>query len=199
VVGGGFGVDGHSLVSNLSDISVVVVGGVLDVLGAAVGKSDRVRSGNDSGGIGSLSGVEGGLGVVVGDGVFVNVWCGFFLVGYGVGGGVVWCGGRGVVRSRGGDGGVVRGGGVVDGMVHGGVDKVGGVDSMDTVGVDTVVDGVGGVVDGVSEVGGVDGVGDDGAVAVLDGGVAAHVRNGGGRGQGEEGDASKSLEWKFRS
>ena len=60
-VGLGFGVHWDSFISDLSDISVVVVSGVLDVLGTAVGKSNGVRSGDNTLTVGSLSSVEVGL------------------------------------------------------------------------------------------------------------------------------------------
>jgi len=69
VGGGGLGVDSGALVGHIGDIAVIAVGGVLDVLDAAVGESHGVGAGNVGGTVGLLLGVEGGLGVVVSDGV----------------------------------------------------------------------------------------------------------------------------------
>ena len=92
-------VDRNSLVGNIGDISVVVVGGVLDVLGSAVGKSNRVRSGNGTVGISGLSGIEGGLGVIISNSVGVGVGLGDLLLLVVGGRGVVGCRGGGVIRS----------------------------------------------------------------------------------------------------
>ena len=114
VGGGGLGVDSGALVGHISDIAVIAVGGVLDVLDAAVGESHGVGALGVTRAVRGLLGVEVGLGVVVGHGVGEGV--GGDLVGVdlgmvGGGGGVV---GRGVV----GRGVVSHGGGGVSG--HGG-------------------------------------------------------------------------------
>ena len=72
-IGLGLGVDRGALVGDLGDVAVDVVGGVLHVLDPAVGKGDRVRSRDNTVGIAGLSGVEVGLGVVVGNTVGVGV------------------------------------------------------------------------------------------------------------------------------
>ena len=118
------GVDRDSLVRHIGDVTIVVIGGVLDVLGPAVGESNRVTAGNVTGGIGGLGSVELGLGVVISNTVLKGVWGGLLLLN--VGGGGVAVGGS-VVHNRGGvgnhgcgvhgvsnNGGVVRGGGMVD-------------------------------------------------------------------------------------
>ncbi len=118
------GVDRDSLVRHIGDVTIVVIGGVLDVLGPAVGESNRVTAGNVTGGIGGLGSVELGLGVVISNTVLKGVWGGLLLLN--VGGGGVAIGGS-VVHNRGGVGnhgygvhgvsnnwGVVRGGGMVD-------------------------------------------------------------------------------------
>jgi len=69
LVNGLLGVDSGSLVGDIGDESVISVGGVLDVLDSAIGKSNGVRSGNVAGTIGSLLSVEGRLGVVIGNSV----------------------------------------------------------------------------------------------------------------------------------
>lgn len=88
------GVDGLSLVLDVGDVAVVVVGGVGDGLDTAVGKVDGVGSG-DSLAVSGLLGVEVGAGVIVGDAVLESVWLGGlvvvswgWLVGWGWG--VVW-------------------------------------------------------------------------------------------------------------
>ena len=127
------GVDRNSLIGNLSDITVHVVSSVLDVLGSAVGKGNGVATGNVSGRISGLSGVELSLAVVIGNSVFVSIRSRFTLLDVGRGGVV----GGGVSN----DGGVVDNGSVVD---NGGmVDQRGGV--VDKRG--SVVDNRGGVVD----------------------------------------------------
>ena len=94
------GVDSLAIVGDGGDVSLDVVGGVLDVLGAAVREGDGVRSSPGSGAIVGLSSLEVGAGVVVGNGVLVLV--GGDLVGVhlsdGVGNGV----GNSVVDNRGG-------------------------------------------------------------------------------------------------
>jgi len=140
MVGLGLGVDRDSLVGHIGHIAVVVVGGVLDVLGPAIGQSNAVGSGHGAVGIGGLSGVESGLGVVISHTVLESIGSRLLLIvgaglvgssrGRVVGGGlrVVWGRGdlhdRGVVDNRGrvvGSGSrVVRGS-----MVHSGHNSVG--------------------------------------------------------------------------
>ena len=67
------GVDSLAIVGDGGDVSLDVVGGVLDVLGAAVREGDGVRSSPGSGAIVGLSSLEVGAGVVVGNGVLVLV------------------------------------------------------------------------------------------------------------------------------
>merc|ERR550534_1912167 len=89
--GGGLGVDSGALIGHIGDIAVISVGGVFDVLDPAVGKGNRVSSGDVAGTIGLLLSVEGGLGVVISDGVGEGV--GGDLIGVGLG---LVSGGRGV-------------------------------------------------------------------------------------------------------
>ena len=70
--GGLRGVDGGSLVGNIGDESVVVIGGVGGGLDPTVRKSDHERSGNVSGGILGLGLLEVGLAVIVVDSVLVG-------------------------------------------------------------------------------------------------------------------------------
>jgi len=72
-VGLGLGVDRGALVGDLSDVAVDVVSSVLHGLDPAVGKGDLVRARDDTVGIAGLSGVEVGLGVVIGNTVCVGV------------------------------------------------------------------------------------------------------------------------------
>ena len=73
VVGLSLGVHGNSLVGNIGDVSVVVVGCVLDVLGPAVGQRHGVGAGDVAGGISGLVSGESSLGVVVGHTIVVGV------------------------------------------------------------------------------------------------------------------------------
>jgi len=123
------GVNSLAIVGNGGDVSLDVVGGVLDVLGAAVREGDGVRSSPGSGAIVGLSSLEVGAGVVVGNGVLVLV--GGDLVGVhlsdGVGNGV----GNSVVDNRGSvdDGGSMgNNGGSVDNRAGDGVGNRGSVD-----------------------------------------------------------------------
>jgi len=126
------GVDRDSLVGHIGDITVVVVGGVLNVLGPAIGKSNRVAARDGTVGIGCLGSVESGLGVVISNTILIGIRSGLLLHGgvaisgggvvdngsvgndgggvHGVGNnrGVIW--GRGMVNNRG----VIRSSGMVD-------------------------------------------------------------------------------------
>jgi len=137
----GLRVDRDSLVRYISNVTVVVVGGVLNVLGPAIGKSNRVATSNSTVGIGCLGSVESGLGVVISNTILKSIRSGLLLLisgggvtisrggmvdngsvgndGGGVHGvgnnrGVIW--GRGMVNNRG----VIRSSGMVDnrGMVR---------------------------------------------------------------------------------
>merc|ERR1712212_1311313 len=88
-------VDSLAVVGDGGDVSLDVVGGVGDVLGAAVREGNGVRSSPGSSAVISLGSLEVGSGVVVGNGVLVLV--GGDLVGVHLGNSV---GNRGVV-SRG--------------------------------------------------------------------------------------------------
>jgi len=63
--GGGIGldlrVDWDTLIGNISNISIVVVSSVLNVLGTAIRKSNRVRSRNNTVSIRGLTGIESSL------------------------------------------------------------------------------------------------------------------------------------------
>ena len=47
-IGGSIRVSSNSIIGDISNISVVVVGGVLDMLGTAIRKSNGVRSSNNT-------------------------------------------------------------------------------------------------------------------------------------------------------
>merc|ERR1719435_899458 len=66
-------VGGGALVGHGGDVAGGVVGGVLDVLDAAVRQVDRVGAVPDPGAVVGLALLEGGAGVVVGHGVVVGV------------------------------------------------------------------------------------------------------------------------------
>jgi len=131
----GLRVDRDSLVRYISNVTVVVVGGVLNVLGPAIGKSNRVAASNSTVGIGCLGSVESGLGVVISNTILKSIRSGLLLLisGGGVaisrdgmvhngsvgndGGGVHSVGNnRGVIRGRGmvNNRGVIRSSGMVD-------------------------------------------------------------------------------------
>ena len=164
---GSLGVHSGALIGNISDVSIIAVGGVGHLLDSAVGKGNSVGTLDIAGTIRGLLGVEVGLGVVISDGV-----------GVAVGGDLI-----GVSLSLvGGGGGVVSGGGVDNrgsvggGGVHGVSHNRGGVNGVSHRG------GVHGVSEGVSEDGGVgnsvtdrgDGVeGDNGGLADRDRPVGA--------------------------
>merc|ERR1739846_181804 len=102
-IGGSIRVSSDSIISDISDISVVVVGGVLDMLGTAIRKSNIIRSRDNTSSITRLSSVEVSLGVVISNSVLVGI--GFISIG--------WLRGmvsRGSVDNRG----VVDNGGMVD-------------------------------------------------------------------------------------
>ena len=131
---GSLRVDSGALVGHISDISVISIGRVGNLLDSAVGKGNGVRSLDIAGTIGGLLGVEVGLGVVISNGVGVAVGGDLISVSLGLVGG-----GRGVIsggldhRGSIGRGGVGNDGGGVDGVSHnrGGVmDKGSGVDGV---------------------------------------------------------------------
>ena len=162
VVGSCLGVDRDTLVGHIGDITVIVVGGVLNVLGSSVREGNRVAAGNGTVDIGGLGGGELGLGIVIGNTVLKSVGGGLLFVvgrmrsGVGVGGGGVGNYGGSVVHNRGvvrsgrsmvhnrgmvrGSGGVVRGRGVVGGGSGSMVDRGSMVDWGCVVGGSSMVD-----------------------------------------------------------
>ena len=84
--GDSLGVDSLAVVGDSGDVSLDVVGGVGDVLGATVREGDGVRSSPGGGAVVSLGSLEVGAGVVVGNGVLELV--GGDLVGVHLGNGV---------------------------------------------------------------------------------------------------------------
>merc|ERR1719468_1191608 len=83
---GGLGVDGGALIGDLSDETVVVVGGVGGGLDSAVGKGNGERTGNVALSVLGLGLFEVGLAVVISNSVFVGERLGSQLLG-GIGGG----------------------------------------------------------------------------------------------------------------
>merc|ERR1712113_259128 len=78
-IGGSIRGSSDSIISDISDISVVVVGGVLDMLGTAIRESNIIRSRNNTSSITRLSSVEVSLGVVISNSVLVGI--GFISIG----------------------------------------------------------------------------------------------------------------------
>ena len=135
------GVDGGTFIGDLSDVSVVVVGGVGNGLDSAVGKGNLVGSLDITGGIGVLSSLEVSLGVVIGNTVLESIGGRLFLA-LDIGSrGVV---GNGLSYNNGGSvvgRGVNNGGGVVSRGVDNGSGVVGrGVDNGGSVVRSGVVD-----------------------------------------------------------
>jgi len=86
-----------SFICNFSDVPVVVVSSVLDMLSSAIGKSNGIRSAY-SVAIRSFTSIKSSLGVVISNCVLISVrlWCIFWLL--------VWGGSRvvgGLVNNRG--------------------------------------------------------------------------------------------------
>ena len=180
--GRGRGEDSLSRVGDLSHIAVNMVSGVGDGLDPAVREGHGVGAADVSSGIACLSGVEVGLGVVVGNTVGVGVRLRELLDNNGgcvVGGGGVDNRGRGVGRGGVDDrGGVHQRGVVGNGVVGNGVGK--GVASMDKGS---------GVNNGVSQMGG-NSVADNGSVSNM--GDMGDLGGGGGS-KAEEGRDRKGL------
>ena len=214
-------VDSGSLIGDISDISIITVGRVLDVLDSAIRKSNGVRSGNVGSTIGLFLSVEARLGVVISNSIGVGV--GGDLIGVSLNWGMVnwgmiswgsvdyW----GSMDSVGNNWGSVDSvGNWVDSVVDWGMDGVSyNWGSMDSVSnwVDSVVDwGVDsmshnwGSVDcvgnwgmgnhmGWSNMGGkVTSMSDNSSVA--DGGVVGNIRGWGGGSKAEEGGNDESLQ-----
>jgi len=151
VWGWGLWVDSGSLIGDISDISIISVGRVLDVLDSAIRKSNRVRSGNVGSTIGLFLSVEASLGVVISNSVGEGVWRDLIGVGLNISsldwGMVSWGWGMiswGSVDSVGNNWGSVDDWGMdsmsnnwgsVDGMSNWGMD---GVDSMGDNGISSV-------------------------------------------------------------
>jgi len=144
-------VDSGSLIGDISNKSVISIGGVLDVLDSAIRKSNGVRSSNIGSTIGLFLSIEAGLGVVISNSVGVGVWGDLIGVGLNISsldwGMVSWGWGMiswGSVDSVGNNWGSVDDWGMdsmsnnwgsVDGMSNWGMD---GVDSMGDNGISSV-------------------------------------------------------------
>merc|ERR1712102_45911 len=74
-IGGGnsLWVGSSSLIGDISNISIICIGGVLDMLDSAIRKSNRVSSLDIAGAIRGLLGIEVSLGVVIGNSIGVGV------------------------------------------------------------------------------------------------------------------------------
>ena len=90
--GGSSGIMGLSLIGHISDIAIIVIGVVLDMLDPAIGKSDRVGSLSVASTVRGLRGLEVGLGVVISHSIGVGVGGDHIRLSM-VGGGVVSRGG----------------------------------------------------------------------------------------------------------
>jgi len=66
-------VDSSSFIGDISNISIISVGGVFHMLSTAVRKSNRVGSSNSSGAISSFLSIESSIGVVVSNSIGVSV------------------------------------------------------------------------------------------------------------------------------
>ena len=108
--GGSSGIMGLSLIGHISDIAIIVIGVVLDMLDPAIGKSDRVGSLSVASTVRGLRGLEVGLGVVISHSIGVGVGGGLSEVGGSVAGNGMDDGGRGVLGSSRGDGHKGKGG-----------------------------------------------------------------------------------------
>merc|ERR1712106_241210 len=73
-------VDSSAIIGNISHISFVSISMVVDMLGTAIRKSNRVRSSSVTSTITSLSSVEVGLGVVISNSIGVSVRRGLIRV-----------------------------------------------------------------------------------------------------------------------
>merc|ERR1719511_176043 len=69
-----------SLVGDISNIAIIVIGMVADVLDSAIGKVDRVFTINNTGSIIVLSLLESSTGVVISNSIGVRVWGNFSKV-----------------------------------------------------------------------------------------------------------------------
>merc|ERR1712012_186510 len=130
-IGGGRGVvrlllwvDSGYLIGDIGDISIITIAGVLDVLDSAIGKSNRVGSGNVGGTIRLLLSVEVSLGVVISNSVGEGVGRDLIRVLLGL---VGWS--RSVVSWS-----SLHNNWSVDSMVDRGVDSVGNNWSVDSMG-----------------------------------------------------------------
>merc|ERR1719211_916360 len=73
VVGLVLGVDSGSFIGDFSNISIISISGISNMLGTTIGKSNRVRTNSISVTSTGLSSIEGSLGVVISYGIFKSV------------------------------------------------------------------------------------------------------------------------------
>merc|ERR1719211_285331 len=75
------GVDSSSFIGDFSNISIISIGGVGNMLCATIGKGNRVRTNSVSVTSTGLSSIEGSLGVVISYGVFKSVGLSWAIIG----------------------------------------------------------------------------------------------------------------------
>merc|ERR1719233_2172005 len=66
-------IDSSSFISNISNISIISICMVVHMLGTAIRKSNRVRSGDSSCTISSLFSIESSVGVVISNSISIGV------------------------------------------------------------------------------------------------------------------------------
>merc|ERR1719211_758782 len=81
VVGLVLGVDSSSFIGDFSNISIISISGISNMLGTTIGKSNRVRTNSISVTSTGLSSIEGSLGVVISYGVFKSVGLSWAIIG----------------------------------------------------------------------------------------------------------------------
>merc|ERR1719211_204003 len=81
VVGLVLGVDSGSFIGDFSNISIISISGISNMLGTTIGKSNRVRTNSISVTSTGLSSIEGSLGVVISYGVFKGVGLSWAIIG----------------------------------------------------------------------------------------------------------------------
>merc|ERR1719211_288945 len=81
VVGLVLGVDSGSFIGDFSNISIISISGISNMLGTTIGKSNRVRTNSISVTSTGLSSVEGSLGVVISYGIFKSVGLSWAIIG----------------------------------------------------------------------------------------------------------------------
>merc|ERR1719278_1854577 len=78
------GIGSSSFISDISNISIIIIGMIFDMLDTAIRKVDRVGTINNTSTIIGLSLVEGSSGVVISNSISVSVWRGLGKVRLGI-------------------------------------------------------------------------------------------------------------------